>query len=66
MILIVNGEKIEFKDEGTILDVINSLENKSEYFAIALNKTFIPKSQYLKIRLKENDQLEVVTPHPGG
>jgi sulfur carrier protein len=66
MILIVNGEKIEFKDEGNILDIINSLENKSEYFAVALNKTFIPKSQYLNIRLKENDQLEVVTPHPGG
>ena len=66
MKIIVNGEKIEFKDEGSILDVINSLENKSDYFAIALNKTFIPKSQYLNIRLKENDQLEVVTPHPGG
>jgi sulfur carrier protein len=66
MILLVNGEKREIKDQANILDVIKSLENKSEFFAVALNKNFIPKSQYEKVQLKDNDQLEVVTPHPGG
>jgi len=66
MILLVNGEKLEIVDGANILDVINCLENKSEFFAVALNKNFIPKSQYVKVQLKDNDQLEVVTPHPGG
>jgi sulfur carrier protein len=66
MILLVNGEKKEIKEGANILDVINSLENNSEFFAVALNKNFIPKTQYTKINLKENDHLEVVTPHPGG
>jgi sulfur carrier protein len=66
MILIVNGEKIEVKEESNILDVINLLEKKSEFFAVALNKIFVPKSQYSNFKLKENDQLEVVIPHPGG
>lgn len=66
MILLVNGEKMEIRDGANILDLINSMENKSEFFAVALNKSFIPKSQYEKVLLKDNDQLEVVTPHPGG
>ncbi len=66
MILLINGEKREIKEGANILDVINSLENNSEFFAVALNKNFIPKTQYAKVNLKENDQLEVVTPHPGG
>ena len=66
MILQVNGKKMELKEDADLLDVINSLENKSEYFAVALNKNFIPKSQYEKVQLRENDSLEVVTPHPGG
>lgn len=66
MILLVNGEKKEIKEGANILDVMNTLENNSEFFAVALNKNFIPKTQYTKVTLKENDQLEVVTPHPGG
>jgi len=66
MILLVNGEKREIKEGANILAVIDSLENKTEFFAVALNKNFIPKTQYAKVNLKENDQLEVVTPHPGG
>ena len=66
MILLVNGEKREIKEGANILEVIDSLENKAEFFAVALNKNFIPKTQYAKVNLKENDQLEVVTPHPGG
>jgi sulfur carrier protein len=66
MILLVNGEKKEVKEGANILEIIDSLENKSEFFAVALNKNFIPKTQYAKVNLKENDQLEVVTPHPGG
>lgn len=66
MILLVNGEKREIKEGANILEVIDSLENKTEFFAVALNKNFIPKTQYAKVNLKENDQLEVVTPHPGG
>jgi sulfur carrier protein len=66
MILVINGEKREIKEGANILEVIDSLENKTEFFAVALNKNFIPKTQYAKVNLKENDQLEVVTPHPGG
>ena len=66
MILQVNGKKMELKEDADLLDVINSLENKSEFFAVALNKNFIPKSQYEQVQLRENDSLEVVTPHPGG
>ena len=66
MILLVNGEKREIKEGANILEVIDSLENRTEFFAVALNKNFIPKTQYAEVNLKENDQLEVVTPHPGG
>ncbi len=66
MKLLINGEIVEFSENSSFFEVINSLKNKSDHFAIAVNKCFIPKSQYEKIKLKENDQIEVVTPHPGG
>ena len=66
MILLINGEKRDIKEGANILEVIDALKNKTEFFAVALNKNFIPKTQYAKVNLKENDQLEVVTPHPGG
>lgn len=35
-------------------------------FVIAINQTFVPQNQYENTQLKENDQIELLTPMAGG
>jgi sulfur carrier protein len=35
-------------------------------FAVAVNRIFVPKNQYLVHRLHEHDEVEIITPVTGG
>jgi len=67
MKIVINGKEKVFEGEVCTLSNILSVSGKDgDYFAVALNKDFIPKFQYEKQEIKEGDVIEIVTPHPGG
>ena len=39
---------------------------KDHYFAVAVNRVFIPKSQYQQTSLQSGDVIDVITPMQGG
>lgn len=63
----LNGKEKELAgDQWFLSEVLSSLDQVEAHVAVALNKSFIPKSCYKSQEIQEGDFLEVVTPHPGG
>jgi sulfur carrier protein len=65
MKILVNDRENDI-DAGTIADVVNILGYQGLYFAVALNMTCIPRSQYAKTRVMEGDKVEILMPMQGG
>jgi thiamine biosynthesis protein ThiS len=65
MKIFVNHIEQELATELHLKDLLNSLSPKKP-FAISLNSTFIPKTDYENIMLKELDQIEIISPVTGG
>ena len=60
-----NGNKITLNNTK-LLEALTELNIKDDQFALAINETFVPKSDYTSITLKQNDSLELLTPMQGG
>ena len=56
----LNGKKIEIKTKLTIYDLLKRFNLNNKKVAIEHNETIIPKANYKKKYLKNNDKLEVV------
>ena len=67
----INGQWLELSREE-FSKVQNLLENwplstpLPGPFALALNGTFVPKRNYSQQGLADRDEVEVISPHPGG
>jgi sulfur carrier protein len=66
MIVLVNGKKRLIDSNFGIIDIVKSFKVEKKYLAVGLNGEFVPKQLYSEIKLKEGDEIEVVSPHPGG
>jgi len=47
-----------------VLNTANSTDTST--FVIALNQTFVPRSQYSSTQLQDNDEIELLSPMAGG
>ena len=56
----LNGKKISIKPKVTIYEVLKKFKLNNKKIAIEHNGIIIPKSNYKKKYLKNNDKLEVV------
>ena len=56
----LNGKKISIKPKATIYELLKKFNLNNKKVAIEYNGTIIPKSNYKKKYLKNNDKLEVV------
>ena len=56
----LNGKKISIKPKATIYDLLKKFKLNNKKVAIEHNGIIIPKSNYKKKYLKNNDKLEVV------
>ena len=65
MNLLINGSETKV-EVATIEELLNFLNKKPEFLAVAVNKKFVPKNSYPEYKLSEGDHVEIVTPHPGG
>lgn len=69
----INGINHDIQDCASIQQVIEYLQasNNSNQvllngFVVALNQTFVPRSQYLNTQLQEHDAIELLSPMAGG
>lgn len=60
------NQKSFYLNDPVSLDQIPDLVQAKKPFAIAVNKVFIPKNDYQKTRVKENDSIEIISPITGG
>ena len=56
----LNGKKIAIRSRATIYDLLKKFKLNNKKVAIEHNGIIIPKSNYKKKYLKNNDKLEVV------
>jgi sulfur carrier protein len=62
----INGIRHEIEKGSTISQALVVLNTNTINFVIALNQTFIPRSQYSNTLLHNNDAIELLSPMAGG
>ena len=66
MIISVNKKDIEVDDNITIESMLFFLEIKTEFIAVEVNSTIIPKSEFAIHMLTENDKITIINAVGGG
>ncbi len=66
MKITVNGMAMEMPEGSTIEGLLNQLEVRRDYIAVALNREVMPKDSHTKTVLREGDWVEIVHPMQGG
>lgn len=61
-----NNQWIYLKTTCSLKELLIQQQYIGDYFSIALNHHFIPRSQYATTVIKESDLIEVITPMQGG
>ncbi len=62
----VNGELQEIVEGLNIHQLIDVLEYKVKGFAVAVNTTFVPISEYDNVTIKDGDTIDILAPVQGG
>ena len=62
----VNGQPKDVEAGLTIDALLDTLNIKREYTAVAVNREITPKSQYGAVTLQDGDKVEIVRPMGGG
>ena len=60
MVITVNGEDREVRDDLTLTELIAELELSSERVAIELNLDILPRHLWAQTQLHSGDRLEIV------
>ena len=58
--IIVNGKISRFKDDLSLLSYVKKLKIPIKKVAVELNEEIIDKNKLSKIKLKNNDKIEIV------
>jgi sulfur carrier protein len=66
MSITVNGEPMEVEAGITVDGLLDLLNIKRQYTAVAVNREITPKSEYASLKLGEGDKIEIVRPMGGG
>ena len=66
MIISVNKKDIEVDDNITIESMLFFLEIKTEFIAVEVNCTIVPKSEFAIHMLSENDKITIINAVGGG
>jgi len=66
IIITINGKSQNIKEGNTLMSLLKFLDINPGRVAVEYNKEIIDKGQYDSVRLKENDNLEIITFVGGG
>ena len=65
MKLFINGIEKSVVGKLNLLSLLQHIETQ-EYFAVAVNQSFVPRASYESYELKDGDKVEIVSPIQGG
>ena len=66
MNIFVNQKKIVAPKESTIINILENLDIENKFLAVEVNETILPKSEYDKYIIQENDKIEIINAIGGG
>ena len=66
MNIFVNQKKIIISKESTVISILTNLDIEDKYLAVEVNETILPKSEYDKYIIQENDKIEIINAIGGG
>ncbi len=66
MKIFLNGELFDISINANVDDLLNKFDYKNKKIAVEINKSIIPKSDYLSCKLQEGDNIEIITAIGGG
>jgi sulfur carrier protein len=66
MQLIINGEKIEFKEGITISEILKELKIEEKAMAVAVNMEIVKKDKWEQFSPKGGDKIEILQFVGGG
>lgn len=64
--IILNGKELQFSENQMLNSALSEWGYEGKNIAIAINETFIPRSQYVQTEIKNGDSIEIVSPLEGG
>jgi len=64
--LTLNGEPKELPESMSLDKAIAHWQPSAEKFAVAVNGEFIPRGEYTRLMLQENDHVELLSAIVGG
>jgi len=64
--LIINNQEQEFLSVNSLLDILKEKKIAQNGIAVAVNETVIPKTEWEKFSLKENDSILIIKATQGG
>ncbi len=62
----LNGKKIEFPENTSIIEIIDFLNPESKFVAVEQNGEILAKEDFSEKKITENDIIEVIQPLGGG
>lgn len=62
----INGEKASVLNNISLRSFLEQIGQSEVQVAVALNRQVVPRAKLNEIQLKENDEVEIVAPFPGG
>ena len=67
MEIFVNNQPIQTEEQTSLLSIVNSqVGENSKGLAVAINEEVIPKNEWEKIILNQNDQVLIIKATQGG
>ena len=66
MNIFVNQKKIIISKESTIINILENLDIENKYIAVEIYEAILPKSEYDKYIIQENDKIEIINAIGGG
>ena len=66
MKLVISGEPREIDGVENVAQLMARLGGDMRFFSVALNGEFVPRGDYEKTKIGESDDIEIVSPFPGG
>lgn len=64
--ILLNGKEIQLPQNLRLASALETWSYQPNTFAVAVNKVFIPRSQYQDTCLQDGDQIDIVTAMQGG
>ena len=64
--LTLNGEAKELSESMSLDKAITLWQPSADKFAVAVNGEFVPRGEYTRLILQENDQVELLSAIVGG